>query len=330
MAHGPRTVKRRVIDWLVYAAVRTALCVVQALPIRACDSLAWIVASIMCDVLRIRRNVTDENLRHVFSHWSDAQRLAMTRRMWHHLALMLCEIAHVPRKIHLTNWRQHVNLVNKRELVRYLIDVRPKLLVTGHFGNFEVAGYVAGMFGFPSFTIVRPLDNPHLDRYVSRFRQAKGQFILPKHGSAKQVDEVLARCGTLSLLGDQHAGPKGVWVEFLGRPASCHKALALFTLAGAAPMLLTYARRVCRPMQFDVGLEAVADPAHLDPALLGVRPLTQWYNHRLERLILQSPQQYWWIHRRWKGSPPSRGRRKAAVTSATTATPESGEVRRVA
>jgi KDO2-lipid IV(A) lauroyltransferase len=329
MGRGPQTVRKRVVDWLVYAAMRIALCVVQALPIHACDCLAWFVAWIMCDVLRVRRNVTDENLAHAFPHWTTAKRLNITRRTWHHLALMLCEIAHVPRKIHLTNWRQHVNLVNKRVLVRYLIDVRPKLLVTGHFGNFEVAGYVAGMFGFPSFTVVRPLDNPHLDRYVSRFRQAKGQFILPKHGSAKQVEEVLSRGGTLSILGDQNAGPKGVWVEFLGRAASCHKAVALFTLAGAAPMLLSYARRTSGPMQFDVALDAVVDPQRLEAALAGVRPLTQWYNHRLERLIVQTPEQYWWIHRRWKGSPPVRRNRKTAAQPAAVP-PEGEETRRVA
>ena len=66
-------------------------------------------------------------------------------------------------------------------------------------------------------------------------------------GLAAQVQAVLDSGGALALLGDQSAGPKGCWVEFLGRPASCHKALALFTLSGGAPMLASYARRTTAP-----------------------------------------------------------------------------------
>ena len=74
----------------------------------------------------------------------------------------------------------------------------------------------------PTFTVARTLDNPFLDRFLNRFREAKGQFIVDKQGSAGQIDDVLARGGKLVLLGDQHAGPKGCWVDFFGRQASCH------------------------------------------------------------------------------------------------------------
>ena len=115
----------------------------------------------------------------------------------------------------------------------------PDGLVTGHYGNFEIAGYVLGMFGFPSFTIARKLDNPYLDRFVNQFRGSTGQFILPKQGCAPQVEAILQMGGILSLLGDQHAGDKGCWVEFLGRPASCHKAVALFTITSGAPLIVS-------------------------------------------------------------------------------------------
>ena len=114
------------------------------------------------------------------------------RRMWEHLFLMVAEIAHVHRTIHEMSWRRYVTFHNKPLLVRYLLDPRPTVLVTGHYGNFEVAGYVLGMFGFPSFTIARKLDNPYLDRFVNKFRGSTGQFILPKQGCAPQVEAVLA------------------------------------------------------------------------------------------------------------------------------------------
>jgi KDO2-lipid IV(A) lauroyltransferase len=226
--------------------------------------------------------------------------------MWEHLFLMVCEVAHTPRKVHETNWRRYVHIRGKRDLVRFLVAPRPVLIVTGHFGNFEVGGYMMGMLGFPTYTIARPLDNPYLDRFVGEFRKARGQHILPKQGSAAQVNAVLQSGGALTLLGDQHAGPKGCWVDFLGRPASCHKALALFTLTSGAPMLVTYAKRTGRPMRFELGLAGVADPAVGGEELAGVRELTQWYNHALERVIRSAPEQYWWLHRRWKGAPRQR------------------------
>ena len=293
-------------DWLVYLLIRVVICVMQSLHIETCHTLSRFLAVIACDVVRLRFGVVDDNLRHVFPDWEAPERRRLARRMWEHLFLMVAEIAQVRRKIHHASFDRHVVFRNKRLLVRYLLDPRPTVLVTGHFGNFEVAGYILGMFGFPSTTIARQLDNPFLDRFVNRFRSSTGQFILPKQGCAPQVNAILRNGGTLSLLGDQHAGEKGCWVEFLGRLASCHKAVALFTLTTGAPELVTYVRRLGKPLQFEVGVVGVADPATWDSSLAGVKPLTRWYNERLEEMILAAPEQYWWVHRRWKGQPRRR------------------------
>ena len=277
------------------------------------------LAVVACDVVRLRYSVVDDNIGHVFPDWDRATRHRFIRRMWEHLFLMVAEVAQVRRCIHETSFDRYVTFVNKPLLVRYLLDARPTVLVTGHYGNFEVAGYVLGMFGFPSFTIARRLDNPFLDRFVNKFRGSTGQFILPKQGCAPQVEAILRSGGTLSLLGDQHAGDKGCWVEFLGRPASCHKAVALFTLSSGAPQLVCYVRRTGRPMHFEVGVVGVADPETWDTGLAGVKPLTRWYNERLEEMILAAPEQYWWVHRRWKGQPPARQRKKDAAADDTKA-----------
>ena len=155
-------------------------------------------------------------------------------------------------------------------------------MVSGHFGNFELGSYITGLLGYRGYVIARPLDNPYLDRYVSRFRAAYGQIVLPKHGSAGQVEAVLSGGGRIGLLGDQHAGPKGCWVDFLGRPASCHKAVALLTLTGGAPLLVTYAKRVGGPLQFEAGLMGVADPQTPGQEQANVESLTRWYNAMLE------------------------------------------------
>ena len=304
-------------DWLVYLAVRVFICVVQTLRLDTCHQLARLLAVLACDIIRLRAGVVDDNIRHAFPHLTPVQRRLLARRMWEHLLLMVCEIAHVPRKVHETNWRRHFRIVRKRELVSYLLDQRPTVMVSGHFGNFELGSYMTGLLGFPGYAIARPLDNPFLNHFVNSFRAAYGQFILPKEGSAAQVEAVLDGGGLISLLGDQHAGPKGCWVDFLGRPASCHKAVAVFTLTGGAPLLVAYARRVGGPLQFELGLMGVADPQVPSADLTNVKTLTRWYNVMLEQAIQRAPEQYWWVHRRWKGEPPRKRTAASADAPAT-------------
>jgi KDO2-lipid IV(A) lauroyltransferase len=301
-----------ITDYLVYVVIRLFICVVQATPLETCQYIAHVLAWLASDVFNLRRETVDDNLSHVFPHYSERQRRKLKRRMWEHLFLMVCEVAHAPRKIHETNWRKYVTLRNSRPLVTQLLDDRPTILVSGHFGNFELAGFVTGLLGFPSFTVARELDNPYLDRFVNRFRGLHGQFILPKEGSAPMIEAVLASGGTLSLLGDQHAGDKGCWVNFLGRLASCHKAVAVFTIAGGAPMAVGFAKRLGKPLHFEVGMTALADPALGGPASEGVKPLTEWYNEQLGSIILEAPEQYWWVHRRWR-EPPRRVKKRLAA-----------------
>jgi Kdo2-lipid IVA lauroyltransferase/acyltransferase len=297
---------RRFRDWLIYLAVRMFICLIQTLRLETCQQVSRLLAVLACDVLKIRGAVVDDNLRHAFPHWDPAQRRRCARRMWEHLLLMACEIAHAPRKIHETNWRRCFRLVRKRELVGYLLGQRPVLLVSGHFGNFEMGSYATGLLGFPGYSVARTLDNPYLDRFLNRFRGAYGQHIVAKSGSAGQLESVLASGGLICLLGDQHAGPKGCWVDFLGRPASCHKALAVLTLSGGAPLLVSSSRRVGGPLQLELQLWGVADPQVPTADLANVKTLTRWYNRVLEQAIRQTPEQYWWVHRRWKGEPPRR------------------------
>jgi Kdo2-lipid IVA lauroyltransferase/acyltransferase len=294
-----------------YAVVRVSIALIQAVSIETCQTVCRALAWLASDVFRIRAKIVEENLTHAFPEASPAERRRLARRMWEHLLLMVCETAQAPRKIHETNWRTFVAVHRKRELILAFLAPRPKVLVTAHFGSFEVGGYIMGFWGFPTFTMARPLDNPYLDRFVNRFRESMGQTIIPKHGTAELADSLLGTGGTLVLVGDQHAGDKGVWIEFFGRPASCHKALALFALLNKAPMLVSGIRRLDQPMRFEVRLAEVYDPAEPgNEELGGVTELTQWYNDVLEDEIRLAPDQYWWLHQRWRDPPAGRKRKR--------------------
>ena len=233
--------------------------------------------------------------------------------MWEHLFLLVLEVAHAPRKIHETNWRDYITLHDAKRLVRLLLSERPTLVITAHFGNFEVAGVVLGILGFPTYTVARTLDNPYLDRFLNRFRSLSGQHMIPKNGGYDQIVEVLARGGTMTFLADQYAGPKGCWVEFFGRPASAHKAIALLALDNDAPVAVCSARRIGRPLHLELNTAATLDPRDAGDAVGSIRDLTQWYTGHLEETIRRAPDQYWWLHRRWKDTRKPRRRKKKAA-----------------
>jgi KDO2-lipid IV(A) lauroyltransferase len=307
------------VDWIGYLVLRLVVCLIQCLSLQQCERISSLLAVLFADWLPLRREVADRNLRLVYGDLSHQELSFLRRRMWHHLLLMVCEVAQTPRKIHRTNWRNHLYVKDKDRLIRLLMDPRPTILVTGHYGNFEVAGYYTGLMGIRSSTIARPLDNPLVDEFLLDFRAGTGQEILPMEGSSTAVSHLLDQSGTLCLLADQHAGAKGCWVEFFGHLTSCHKSLALFVLSAKAPMAVSYARRLAKPLQFEVGVTGIADPnlsGHSEsPSFLtSVEAMTRWYNGRLEEAIRLDAGQYWWIHRRWRDLPKSaqmkRNRRK--------------------
>ena len=297
-------------DRLVYWVFRLFIATIQSLSVERCQRLAQIAAFILTRVVRVRHKLVESNLNRVFPTWTLTQSQAIQKQMWEHLILMACEIAIAPRKIHRENWYEHFELPDRREMLRFALDPRPKVMVSGHFGNFELAGFLTGLLGISTTAIARPLDNGYVHDYIDQFRSLGGQYMISKSGSAGQVEALLARGGALSLLADQYGGPKGCWVEFLGQLASCHKALALFTLSSGAPMMVCSNIRKDRPLHFETRILGVADPKSED-CPDSIVSMTKWYNGCLERAIRERPGQYWWVHHRWKGTPPTKALKAA-------------------
>ena len=198
-------------------------------------------------------------------------------------------------------------------VVRTMWSDRPKVVLSGHYGNFELAAYLFGVFGFRTFSVARELDNPLLDRFGTACLESRGQRILPKKGSAPDVSLVLEEQGALGLLGDQAAGPRSSWVTFFDRPVSVHKAIAVFALTSEAPVMVFTATRRGGLFAFDVRLEGLVDPADEGPETADNQALSQWYTSLLEGAIRRVPAQYWWVHNRWRGVPPKVTKRRQAA-----------------
>jgi KDO2-lipid IV(A) lauroyltransferase len=308
----PRKPRKPILDFAVFLAVRSAVALIQALPGRLPFRFAELLAALAYRVNRRHRTVAAENLQFAFPNLSAAATDKLVRRTYRHFALMIVELARLPRKMHTGSWRRYGSLNRALKLIGPLHSPRPALLVTAHFGNWEFAGWFMGLCGFKSFAIARVLDNPYLDRYLLRFRQGTGQTIIAKNDDFDRLTQALKSGAKVATLADQDAGPRGVFVDFFGRPASTHKAVALMAIEFDAPLVVVGVPRVAEPMFYSVVCEDVIDPRDYAGRTDAVTAMTQRYSAALERLIRRHPEQYFWFHRRWKHQPAKRERKPAA------------------
>src|SRR5262245_17211595 len=300
-----------VTDYLIYLVVRLVVCVLQALSLSAACAFARFLAWLAYHVDKRHRQVAKENLAFAFPGRYDAAEMdRVVRGVYRHFCMVLIEIARMPRTVHPHNWRQHCHMVNGPRLVEAILSGRPLLIVTGHFGNWEVAGYMLCLAGFRTHAIARPLDNPYLDDYLRSFREQTGQRLLAKHGDFEKIQQILDDGGVIATLADQDAGQRGLFVDFFGRPASTHKAVALMAMEHRVPILVAGAPKiggVYRVTSADLIL-----PEEYDNTPDAIRAITQRFTSDLENLVRAAPEQYFWLHRRWKHQPQPRKKKKAA------------------
>ncbi|MCS6851823.1 MAG: hypothetical protein NZ700_11720 [Gemmataceae bacterium] len=301
-----------VADYLVYLVLRLFVCVIQALSWRQALAVARLLAWIAYWVDRRHRTVAHENLRHAFPHLAADERETLVRAVYQHFGTMLVEIMQMPRLLSARTWRRHMELPQGRLFVEWCLQDRPLMFVLSHFGNWELGGYIMGLLGFPVHAIARPLDNRFAEAYLRRWRERTGGKILAKKGDFERMDALLAHGGRLATLADQDAGARGPFVEFFGRPASTHKAVALLSLEHSVPLLVIGVRRLGAPMRYQMVVEDVILPEEYHGQPDAVRAMTQRFTTAIERLVRRSPEQYFWLHRRWKHQPTSRKQRQAA------------------
>jgi KDO2-lipid IV(A) lauroyltransferase len=309
----------RIRHWAEFQAFRCVACVLEFLSIQQTRRLAAAMAWILVEVLpprMTRYGVAAENIRRAFPNLSDAAVHSMIRRMWIHLFRMLAEMVQAPRKLALTNCRECVVFRNRAPVLEALTRGRPVLVLGGHFGNWEMSLSAFGMFRFPMGVIAREMDNSYLNDWFRRTREECGHKLYLKKGNFDGITDLLAAGGNLILLGDQDAGRRGVFVDFFGTPASTFKSIALMALEYRALIVVGYGRRLpdddqsARWARYEVGCEDVIDVERLQTGD-EIREITERYTRALERAIRRSPEQYFWVHRRWKTAPRERVRKAA-------------------
>lgn len=303
---------RHRFEFLVF---RTIVCVIDCFPLRTNVWLSsWIAAFIHYALPRkwTRYDVAYENLRRAFGdRYTNDEIDRLVYQMWIHLFRTVIEFVQSTRKLHLHTYRDLIDFADFTRTNEAICSGRRVLMLGGHFGNWEIGTALFGMWGFPMGIVAREMDNPYLHAWFLKQREITGHRMLLKSGNFDEMVVLLEKGGNLGLLCDQDAGPRGVFVDFFGSPASTFKSIALLALEYDALLMVGYSIR--KPdefgrqlwSQFEVGCEAVIDPRQitsLDP----VTEITRQFTSALERAIRRAPEQYFWIHRRWKSEPRKR------------------------
>ena len=286
----------------------TASAVALALPLR---TRAPLLGRVLYRLLPIRRKVILENLRRVFGDSVPQSEIdAIAQAHYAHLGRLFGEFMRY-RWYSEARKRALVRVEGVDEFAKAWHAKKGVLVLTGHFGNFEVST-VAGLAQFPEVHerihfVRRAIKPAWLDTLVNRRMHAAGFGTIGKRGSLDRMLALLERGDAIVFPFDQHARrPDGIDVEFFGHPAGTFKSLAIIALATGAPVLPASAWREpdgTHVLRVEPALPVIggADPDD------EIRRNTRAYNQALERLVMRHPEQWWWVHRRWK--PGGAGRR---------------------
>ncbi len=274
------------------------------LPRRLFVKVGEIVGRFVFDVLRVRRRVALDNLRFVFGEErSERELVDIARRSYAQLGGTLLEFASLSR-MGRKELLEEVSIEGLEHLDQALSGSgRGVILVTGHYGNWELFGAAFVARGYPTTFLVKEQSNPLASKMQNRLR-AMGGIEIVKQGPlvARGVLRALRNGHLVGILPDQDAGRHGVFVDFMGRPASTFKGPAFFAWKANVPIIQGYVRRL--PDGRHVG--QILPPIHPDPDASEeeeVRRLTQQYTNDLETWVRAHPENYYWVHRRWKTRP---------------------------
>jgi KDO2-lipid IV(A) lauroyltransferase len=297
---GPRhTVTHRV----EYGLARTLETAVATLPERAADAVGRRIGR-MVYALGIRRKVVEDNLRHAFPERGEAWIHATARAAYEHLGRESAAILRLGRLDRQAVIDRTVP-VGWDLLEEALAEGKGVLLVTGHYGNWEIAAATVASRGTPISAIVRRQGNLLVDARLDALRRNLGVETVTQREAPSRVPRLLRKNRVIGIVGDQDARRAGVFVPFFGSLASTHRGPALFALKFGAPVFACVARRLPgREVRYEVSGQRVP-VVRTGDLEADVRALTAELAARLEGEVRKAPEQYFWFHRRWKSSPES-------------------------
>ncbi len=290
-------------EWIEYAAAWMGLQALGLLPRPAARFLGASFARASYALRKPLRRAAMINLKLAFPEWDDATRKQVIQGMIRQIGWMAGEFSQFPKYT-----RANIERIVALDGFEAFDAARRRgsgvLFLTGHMSAWELAPFAHALYGHPLHFLVRPIANPRVDRLINRYRCLSGNRPIEKNRAARVTLKVLGEGGTVGILADQNtAVEEGVFVDFFGIPASTTSGLARIALrSGAAvvPGFLSWDNvRHIYHLRFEPALELVR--THDEEA--DVRANTALFTRVIENYVRAHPDQWLWVHKRWKNRP---------------------------
>ena len=290
-------------EWIEYAAVWMILKTLGVLPRAVARSFAAGVARVLYLLLPRLQQTAEFNLRLAFPEWSDAQRKNVTRKMVRNLGWMAAEFARLP-KYTWKNIEEAVILDGHENFLEGQKRGKGVLYLTGHIGAWELSSFAHALYGFPLHYMARPLDNKRLDELVNRYRCLSGNRPIFKNESARAMLKILKDAGTVGILADQNTMPEeGAFVDFFGKTACTTTGIARVALHTDAAVVPGYAYWDEDIRKYRLRFEPPVELIRTGDTERDVFVNTQKFARVIEEIIRKHPEQWVWVHARWKTRP---------------------------
>jgi KDO2-lipid IV(A) lauroyltransferase len=285
------------------AAAASLLALARSLPERALAGLGRAMGSLAFRLDRKHTRVAEENLKIAFGDTlTDDDRRRIVRDCWRHYGRITADGAAFPRRRR-EEIGTRIRYENLEAVKTAYAEGRGVLVISGHFGHWELVAYMQGFLGLPMLMITKPMENPRLERALAGVRQGSGNEVVAKENAMRSVVKALARGIGVAVMIDQDARRAGIFVPFFGRPSSTIPTVGMMHLRTGAAVVA-----VCAYPEADGGWRIVYERLTF-PGLTGdrdadVRRITADTTAWLEQKIRERPELWMWMHRRWKTKPP--------------------------
>jgi KDO2-lipid IV(A) lauroyltransferase len=291
------------IEWLEYAVAWMLVKVLGALPRTLARPLSAAGTRALLLLMPKMRKTAEFNLRLAFPEWTEEQKRSVLGRMTRNLGWMAVEFARFP-KYTKENIQNVVVLDGHENFLSGHQRGKGVLYLTGHIGAWELSSYAHALYGFPLHYMARPLDNKPLDAMVNRYRGYSGNKPIYKNESARLLLRVLKEAGTVGILADQNTMPdEGMFVDFFGTLACTTTGIARVALHTDAAVVPGYAVWDRDMGKYRLRFEPPVELVRTGDTERDIQENTQRFAKVIEGIIRKYPDQWVWIHARWKNRP---------------------------
>jgi KDO2-lipid IV(A) lauroyltransferase len=301
-------------NWVEYVCFRILLTLLRLFPFSAVQRLGSGFGWFVYTVIGFRRSLTLDNLRHAFPDKSEAERTAIALASYRNLFITFFEIACIDT-LSATEITGRITFSDAEAIRAIIRRGKGLIILTGHFGNWEMNAIATPLFVPHDYTIVvQEQRNPYVNDFMMRMRSRFGTNLVYMKHAFRNGLKALRENGVVALIADQSGPESGIFVDFFGRPASTHQGPAVFQVRSGAPMIIImYIRQPDGTARLE--LEEI-DTGHLSgDQEKDIQTITERHVKSLERFVRRYPDQWLWMHKRWKHTERFLQRQQEGVPS---------------